>query len=370
MIWKKIVKKLRVSRLGVALKASPLGVAILRNKRNKKNLSKEKAYAVMRDFGVGDLPEEEKEKIYRDMLDCAKKFHFSFVEYFQFNLKDKTDAERSEYISDNDRVRLTEEFNDPYNLDIFENKAKTAQTFAAFFNREYLVFTDKKDAEKLAQFLKKQGTAIIKPIGSAGGHGIRIVEAGEDSRKTADALIGEFCRSKYCGGIAEELIHQDDRMKAFHAQSVNTIRVPTIRLDDRTVVFHPVLRVGRGDSVIDNTSAGGIICPLDNETGVVLAARDRAGNEYEKNPNTGEPLVGVQVPEWDSAVAFVKRLVQVVPSNRYTGWDIALSKDKGWMLVEANARGQMGSQIALQKGYRKEIDGYRKELGLPPSMNI
>ena len=73
-------------------------------------------------------------------------------------------------------------------------------------------------------------------------------------------------------------------------------------------------------------------------------------------------LVGYKIPFWSEAKALVRELAQVVPENRYTGWDLALT-DGGWVLVEANRRAQFGFQMSLQKGFRKEIDGYLAKLG-------
>ena len=59
----------------------------------------------------------------------------------------------------------------------------------------------------------------------------------------------------------------------------------------------------------------------------------------------------------------VQELANVVPSNRYTGWDLALTED-GWLLVEANARGQFISQIPDGKGIKEQFDRYLEELHL------
>ena len=51
----------------------------------------------------------------------------------------------------------------------------------------------------------------------------------------------------------------------------------------------------------------------------------------------------------------IAKLVQVLPDQRYVGWDLALSKD-GWVLVEGNSGGQfVGPQISLKKGIRPVI---------------
>ena len=84
---------------------------------------------------------------------------------------------------------------------------------------------------------------------------------------------------------------------------------------------------------------------------------------YKTHPDTGVELEGFEVPCWQEAIEFVGKLAQVVPSNRYTGWDLALTKS-GWVLIEANSRGQWGGQFVLQQGFRREIESYLKELGM------
>ena len=346
------------------IKVMPLGTAIFNYYRNHKGRSKADAYRIMDQFGHADWSEEEKAACYQDMVECSRKYHFSFKEYFQLNLKQRSDEERREFISDNDRVRYCEGFNNPRNQKIFDNKQLTAQTFSSFFRRDFVYFENEKDLDAVKAFIAKHPSFVVKPVASASGNGVKVLSAESDPDKQARELISQYSSVLFGGGILEELIRQDDRLKALHPESVNTIRVPTIRMDDRIVIFHPILRVGQGTSFVDNTGAGGIICALDPESGIVVAARDRSGHTFTENPNNGKELVGFQIPEWDQAVDFVKKMAMVIPDNRYTGWDIALAED-GWMLVEANARGQWGSQIAMQQGWRKEIEGYRKELGLP-----
>ena len=74
-------------------------------------------------------------------------------------------------------------------------------------------------------------------------------------------------------------------------------------------------------------------------------------------------MIGFQIPRWNEAIEFVKELVQVVPTNRYTGWDVALT-DNGWIVVEGNAKGQFVWQIATRFGFKKEIEKIMKELNL------
>jgi hypothetical protein len=131
---------------------------------------------------------------------------------------------------------------------------------------------------------------------------------------------------------------------------------------DRIEVLHPFLKIGRGDSVVDNGGAGGILCAIDPQTGVVTHTGDENGNVFEVHPETGEQIIGFTIPRWNEVSDLVKELAQITPSNRYTGWDIALSND-GWVLVEANARGQfIGWQLTTQVGFKEEICHYLMEI--------
>lgn len=347
------------------LKVTPLGRWFSIHRRLYIMSRRGLALKAINDFGYASLSRNEKELLLADMVECAKKYRFSYGEYFRFHLKNKSDIERRSFVSDSDIVLYVDRLNEPRNHRFFTNKALAATTFANFFQREYCECKSANDAETLAHFLIRHKKVIVKPIASCAGIGIKLVELSDErsASEVARELINEYCASKYSGAIIEELIVQDERMAALHPESVNTVRITTIRLNDRTVIFHPNLRIGRGDSVVDNAGAGGILAPVDSETGRVIAAGDKNGFFYKTHPETGVQLEGFEVPCWQEAVEFVGKLAQVVPSNRCTGWDIALSKT-GWVLVEANSRGQWGGQIVLQQGFRDEIESYLKELGL------
>ena len=357
------MKKL-VRRFVQFVKGTEFGVKLHILRRNRKLATRERAWKAMDEFGYGSLADSEKEALYKDMRRCFKKLHFLYDEYFTYNFTEiKSDAERRAYVSDNDRSVIVSKLNSAQDRRTFVYKPFTAKKFAPYFGREFCVVDSERDAKTLEDFLSKHKRAIIKPIGGTFGLCIRIVEVGDgdDVSAVAKDLAREY--EEYEGAIVEEVIVQDGRLAKLHPQSVNTARVTTFRLDSRTVVFHPNLRVGRGDSCVDNAAAGGLLCPIDVETGRVIAAGDKSGARYENHPETGERLKGFEVPRWNEAVELVKKLAQVVPSTRVVGWDLALT-EKGWILVEANARGQWGAQHILKQGFREEVEGYLRELGV------
>ena len=165
------------------------------------------------------------------------------------------------------------------------------------------------------------------------------------------------------GAVLEEVIEQGAAMAAIHPASVNTLRIPTVVIkgtdgQPEVRLFHPTLRVGRGGSVVDNFSAGGITALIDPESGKLYTdGVDKKGNSFEAHPDTFVRFKGFQIPDWDEAVKMVKAAALSVPGNHYCGWDLAYTDKNGWCMVEANSTAQMGGmQIVTKTGRRAELE--------------
>lgn len=308
------------------------------------------------------VPSPERERQYFEDIELAnKQFGFSLEEYFWYELENKTEAERRAFVSDKERISYCESMNCAENQCIFDDKDKAYHTFGEFYGRELFAYKSESDYEQLVSFFKKHNQCIIKPNNMYCGIGIKKINV--STVKTPEELAYE-CMEEYAKGfVVEELIMQHELLAALHPQSVNTVRVPTIRFDDRVEVVHPCLRIGRGGACVDNAGAGGIIAALDKESGRVITARDEMGRTYDKHPETQHPIVGFQVPYWEEAVQIAKKLATVIPSNRYTGWDLALT-ERGWVVVEGNAKGQFIWQIATKEGFYDELQAILKELNI------
>lgn len=310
-----------------------------------------------------DKSAEERKLIVDDMMHEAKKYDIVFDEYIFHLFYGKSQEERRAYISILEGAGYCERLNNPKNKLIFADKGETYRVFGKYFRRdqvEVMKWTEQETAEFKA-FLEKHPRFIAKPYTGGNGIGIRIVDLAEEGpfEKLCETLKNEY----KIGFVAEELIIQAKELSAVHASSVNTMRVITIRMDDRVEVLPCVWRVGRGGRCVDNGGSGGIFCILD-DNGVIFSTADEHGNSYDVHPDTKHPLVGFQVPRHEEARELAKELAMVVPSNRWCGWDLALTED-GWVLQEANSQGGIVAvQTPLRRGMRKEIDALMAELGL------
>jgi hypothetical protein len=85
------------------------------------------------------------------------------------------------------------------------------------------------------------------------------------------------------------------------------------------------------------TSVAGIVCSIERETGRVRHAAFQDGRRVECHPDTGLPIVGIDLPFWRESVDLVRRAhAAAFPRFAFLGWDVALTKD-GPILLETNS---------------------------------
>ena len=303
-------------------------------------------------------------KLRPQLVESMIKYHWSTEEFFVYHYTELTPEQRQSFVPDYDKNVFCNRVNDYNTSKIFKSKWQTYQKFKDFFGRDCCIVShsliDKRD-EKIMSFLSKHTEFIIKPNLGTLGNGVAIIQT-TDSDDAISAISSKI-RGKKGDFVIEELIHQSPELGVFHPTSVNTIRLRVFRFDDRVEILPSNLRIGSGDSVVDNTGKGGISAALDKD-GVVVAACDNKGNYYEVHPDTGVRIIGFRVPRWEEAIALANKLCQIVPKVRYIGWDIALT-EKGWVVIEGNDNGMFeGIQMPLQKGFRPQLDKILSEMNI------
>lgn len=293
-------------------------------------------------------------------------YRISFDEYFLFNANDLKSSGIRKFAGEDDHLMYADSMNKKENKAVFDDKYLAYQRFKGFYKRDIELFPASETSgggifTKFQLFVSKHPVFIVKPIKSTLGKGVAKYKIGDWPNE--NDLYQHLVKTYTKGFVTEELIIQDDALARLHPQSVNSIRVTTIRFDDRVEFIYPFLRIGKGESVVDNAGAGGVMGLVDVETGIVYASADEYGNTFVVHPDTKEQVVGFRVPKWEEAKDFVRQLVQVVPDNRYSGWDIALTND-GWVMIEGNTRAQFVWQMVSKKGSKEEFESYIKELGI------
>ena len=276
-------------------------------------------------------------------------------EYVCYNYRNLNDRGKREYITDFSREAVYKKCNNRNFTHIFENKYETYCTFKPFYQRDAILLNNKTAKQELNNFITKHKRFICKPLLSALGRGVTIFDVKDFIDLESLTLHLLSLTTKNTEFILEELIKQTPDLSVFHPRSVNTIRVPAFSTNDGVVINGVFFRCGKGDSIVDNGGAGGILVAVDERTGVLTTkGMDEMGNVYLRHPDSGVLFPGYQLPDWNQLVEMVSELMKIVPEVKYTGWDLAHTEN-GWIVVEGNFRGQFVGQIPLQKGLNKQI---------------
>jgi len=322
----------------------------IRYLRNKEKLHKA-AEKTIAEFG-----RPYSEELCRDMVWKYCRHMTSLKEYFKYGLEGKTPKQIEEFVGSRELRFWVSRFNDPDKRNIFSNKYDTYLTFKKYYKRQVIKADNPEDEEPFKRFVLSHEKVSVKPLNGQSGAGVRWIQACDDGE--AYKLFYQLMNDYPKGFVAEEPIEQCKDMKAFHPQSVNTLRITSILHKDGVRIWHPFMRCGMGDAIVDNYCTGGLMILIDPDTGVTQNCIDNLGRPYETHPDTGKTLKGCQIPRWDEALELVRELARVVPKIRYVGWDLALT-DTGWVVVEGNSRPSMMQQGVNKEGYKKE---FKREL--------
>lgn len=312
---------------------------------------------------LGDnVSEEQKKHIKKKMREAMIKYRWDFDEYFMFHYEEHDDAKRRSFVPEFDKNIFSDLVNDKNQADIFLDKWTTYECFKEYFGRDVFNIRKLSDLERgeFDQFVEKHPKFMVKPVYGTRGAGIRVFNT-KSIDEAKEMLMGLY-NSGVTAMMLEELIVQDDKLAALHPESVNTLRVVTIKFDDRVEVIRSYLRIGKGNAFIDNASAGGVFGMVNIETGKIYSACDKLGHTFESHPDTGIGLIGFEIPRWNEVKEFVKSAAQVLPKVHYVGWDVAVTRT-GCAMIEGNDKGNWSFQIPKQEGFRDEMNAILRELG-------
>ena len=216
-------------------------------------------------------------------------------------------------------------------IHILKNKVEFNSFFHHYIKREWH-YSKNLSYNDFMDFFQRHGNAFIKPIDGLEGNGCQLLffEKGRDYQDLYNVL-------KKSGYLIEEVIKQHPSM-IFGNKSVNTIRAYTIfdNKRNRAYCFKTTLRVGVGNSIVDNSHTGGVSYEIDLTTGIIDShGWGHNDNEVIFHPRTNICMIGVQIPYWKQVIELCENAAEMIPQVRYIGWDIAITP-QGPILVEGN----------------------------------
>ena len=296
--------------------------------------------------------EEHGKGSFEDYKSSFYKHRVTYSEYmYSYEFWRLKEEERERFISTSEMQCIYRKLGDHEVRDIFHDKVRFLTTFSPLIHRWWALAS----TMTLNQFKDKLSCfdIIAKPVAGTRGEGIQKITKG--GIKDEDAL---FARLQDDDCLLEECIEECSELSEFHPSSLNTIRVVTISNEDNFRVFGALFRMGAHGSVIDNTHAGGVYAPINIGNGVIeIDAIDAQNNHYSSHPDSGKPINGFKIPEWDRIVETCRKASQTIPNVRFAGWDVCVTKNREIEIIEGNHAPDFdgGMQAPLKVGVKRQL---------------
>lgn len=194
----------------------------------------------------------------------------------------------------------------------------------------------------LSSFLKERaGKYVLKPSrNSYGGRNVFLVYI-QDSRVIKDGkqLSFEELSKTFNGNyIVQEYINQHEDVNSLNPRSVNTVRVITLRFHGVIYLLSAFLRLGNGESFVDNMTNGGMGIGIQQNgdfTDFGINVLLEKVNNIPKAIKTSEIR---SYPNFNKIEEAVSELHENVFDFDLISWDMLLDKNSAPIMIENNLR--------------------------------
>lgn len=259
---------------------------------------------------------------------------------------------------------------------LVDNKILTKQVLSAkSIPTPIMYFTIQSyfELKDLQNRVKPFSNFVVKPANGFGGEGVLIVnQVHENGFETAggtwlnrlkftdhvqDILSGIYSLNQMQDHVlCEEKLEADPAVAALTYKGIPDIRVVLFRGVPVMAMLRLSTKKSNGKA---NLHQGGIGAGIDLLTGRTTHAI--YGKQYiDHHPDSGEPLIGAQIPTWDNILELASRCFEAAPLG-YMGVDIVLDPRRGPMVLELNVRPGLMIQMANRMGLKPILAKLRGE---------
>lgn len=269
-----------------------------------------------------------KVSIFFDIIHCGLKYQAGYMDYKLFEMYNLNEKQRKTIVTRGINNGIVKKYNNPAYTKYFSDKIVFNKKFNKYLLRDWMEVTGTDENYKQFQdFCKKHKKILVKPLSESCGKGVEIFEV---NSKNSKEIYNNLLETKRY--LVEEIAIQCEEIAKLHPSSINTIRMVTLNNE----IVAAFLRIGNDNNVVDNFNHGGLVAPINIETGIIdYLAIDKQMNIYEKHPLTNEPILWFKIPKWPRIKRFVIQASKEVPEVGYVGWDVCLGV-KDPFLIEGN----------------------------------
>ena len=155
--------------------------------------------------------------------------------------------------------------------------------------------------------------------------------------------------------VIQERIRCSDSVSRLYPGSVNTFRIMTYYWNGRIQIVPIIMRIGRGDSFVDNAHAGGIFIAIDNDGCLQEKAFTEFKQEFVEHPDTHVRFNEYRIRGFSKVIDAAMKMHRAIPQLGLVNWDFTIDFDENPILIEANTSG--GSVWLFQMAWGRSAFG-------------
>ena len=167
--------------------------------------------------------------------------------------------------------------------------------------------------------------------------------------------------------VLQNTLIQHPEMNRINNSCVNTIRAITIHNGENASNFINYLRIGVGNSLVDNISQGGLGCGIHEDGTLFDTANDNFGLStwITHHPDSIVEFKKFKIPFYKEAMELVIKMHQSFHVFFIIGWDIAIT-ESGPVIIEGNPVSELVFEQSIYGGLRPQFlkfaNSYKKKM--------
>lgn len=257
------------------------------------------------------------------------------------------------------------QFRDAYDdkniYDILFAGENVVHTILKNMNGYYYYEGEPVSEENAVRLCQNMENVILKPAMGKHGDGVKLLTVKDGKTNVNNMTVRELFKQYKHNFLIQERVKQHKKLADLNPTSVNTLRILTYHSGMEVLIIYSVIRIGRNGQVIDNQCAGGISTTISKDGKLGKAAFGGYSEDNVLVSDTGVTLEGYQLPSYDKAIEYVKRLHTKLPYFNIIGWDISIEENGEPILIEFNTHPGL-SQSAFCSGMGENTERIIREL--------
>lgn len=200
-----------------------------------------------------------------------------------------------------------------------------------------------------------EGHFFVKSINGECGDGVYSLKIKKDeialNQKILqlDDIVKVFSIGDF---VIQNCLLQNNSINQIYPQSINTIRVTTVKNKGNIIVTDAVFRFGARGNNVDNWAQGGVFVPI-NKNGTLDKYgffKPKYGTKTDVHPDTGFVFENYEIPFYSEAINEVVKFHKFLDIHSI-GWDIAICEN-GPVIIEGNDNWEVTLPQTV-KGFKK-----------------